>query len=395
MQLPQTAKILFIDDDKLVRRSVKDYFEDNGFTLIEAENGKQGLELFKKEKPDIVVTDLQMPVLGGLEVLKTLTKEFPEVPVVVISEPEGLDDVIQALRIGAWDCLTKPIVRLSVLEHAACRALERSRLIEENRVYRLEIERANQALKKSLDILEQDQEAGRSVQMRLLPAREISFGEYHFSYHVEPSLYLSGDFVDYFKINDHEFGLYIADVSGHGASSAFVTVLLKSIMGQALGRYQAGQDNVILEPDKLLTKIGEEIHSARLNKYLTAIYGVVNLVENQFTYCVGGHYPNPILLEGGRARFLEGSGFPVGIMQRAMYSIFTTKLAHNMKLLMFSDGVIEMLPEKDMENKEKRLLSMVEEGQGAIQHFIEKLGLKHKKSLPDDVTIFSLKRVEN
>ncbi len=395
MQFPQTAKILFIDDDATLRQSVKDYFEDNGFTLIEAENGEVGLKVFREEKPNIVVTDLQMPVLGGLEVLKTLTKEFPEMPVVVISEPGGLDDVIQALRIGAWDYLTKPIVQLPVLEHAACRALERSRLIEENRIYRREIELANQALKKNLDILEQDQEAGRSVQMRLLPEQGISFGDYHFSHNVAPSLYLSGDFVDYFRINDNEFGFYIADVSGHGASSAFVTVLLKSIMGQVLGRYQAGQDNLILEPDKLLTKIGGEIHAAKLGKYLTAIYGVINLVENQFTYCIGGHYPNPVLLEDGKARFLEGKGFPVGIMKQATYPRFTVKLGNNVKLLMFSDGIAEILPEKDMENKEKLLLSMAEEGQGSIQHYIEKLGLQNKRELPDDVTILSLQRLSS
>ncbi|HQW58123.1 MAG TPA: response regulator, partial [Gammaproteobacteria bacterium] len=166
MQLPLTANILVIDDDPILRKSIKDYFEDSGFTVIEAENGQVGLEIFKNQKPDLIVTDLQMPVLGGLEVLSAVTKASPETPIVVISEAGGLNDVIKALRIGAWDYLTKPIVQIPVLEHAVCRALERSRLIEENRIYKRELELANQALKKSLDILEEDQEAGRSVQMK-------------------------------------------------------------------------------------------------------------------------------------------------------------------------------------------------------------------------------------
>lgn len=394
MQVPEASSILFIDDDDAFRLKIREYFEDSGFTVLEAQNGETGLGVFRKEKPSAVVTDLQMPGISGLDVLKTLSKEFPETPVVVISEPGGLDDVIQALRVGAWDYLTKPIPQLPVLEHAVCRALERSRLIEENRVYREKLEIANQALKKSLDILEQDQEAGRSVQMRLLPEQGVVFGAYHFSHHVSPSLYLSGDFVDYFKINDQKFGFYVADVSGHGASSAFVTVLLKSTMSQILTRYQTQQEELILEPEKVLSKLSSEIHSAKLGKYLTMVYGVVDLTNNEFTYSIGGHYPNPILLEEGKARFLEGKGFPVGIMKQATFQRHTLKLNEKMSLLMFSDGIAEILPEKDMELKEKLLLSMITEGDGSIEFLIEKLGLlDNKKNLPDDVTMLSLKYI--
>lgn len=396
MVIPQGAKILFIDDDKTLLNSIREYFEDSGFIVFEAERGQAGLDTFNQEKPDAVVTDLQLPEgLSGLEVLKTLSKNFPGIPVVVISEPGGLDDVIQALRIGAWDYLTKPIPQLPVLEHAVCRALERSRLIEENRIYRQKLEQANQALKKSLDILEQDQEAGRSVQMRMLPEQGITFGPYHFSHNVAPSLYLSGDFVDYFKINDQQFGFYIADVSGHGASSAFVTVLLKSAMSQMIYHYQNQQDNTILQPEQVLSKLSTEIHSAKLGKYLTMIYGVVNLNDHVFTYSIGGHYPNPVLLEAGEARFLEGKGFPVGIMKQATYQKMSVPLQENMRLLMFSDGIAEILPEKDMEAKDKLLLSLVTEGKGSIEYLLEKLGLQNqeqtKKSLPDDVTILALK----
>ncbi len=393
MQLPLTANILVIDDDSALRKNIKDYFEDSGFTVIEAENGKIGLEIFANQKPDLVVADLQMPVLGGLEVLSTVTKTSPETPIVVISEAGGLNDVIKALRIGAWDYLTKPIAKIPVLEHAVCRALERSRLIEENRIYKRELELANQALKKSLEILEQDQEAGRSVQMKLLPEQDVVFGQYQFTHNVAPSLYLSGDFVDYFKISDQKFGFYIADVSGHGASSAFVTVLLKSTMGQILTRYKAGQDPMILAPNKVLEKLGLEIYSAKLGKYLTMVYGVVDLESHELIYSIGGHYPNPVLLESGKARFLEGKGFPVGIMKNAIYQVYNTRLSTDMRLLLFSDGIAEILPAKDMEAKEALLLSMTSEGQGSIKHFIDGLGLENKKNLPDDVTILALSTI--
>jgi len=388
--LPLTANILMIDDDAAFREVVKEYFEDSGFTLVGAENGTVGLKIFREEKPDIVICDLQMPAGNGLEVLKTLTKEAPDTPVVVLSEANGLDDVIQALRIGAWDYLTKPMTQIPVLEHAVCRALEQSRLVEENKLYRRELETANLALKKNLDILEQDQEAGRSVQMRLLPEQGLQFGSYSFHHHIAPSLFLSGDFVDYFKINEDLFGFYIADVSGHGASSAFVTVLLKSIMSQILTRYQAQQDDLILYPEKVLAKIGSEIFEAKLGKYLTMVYGVMDCQKNTLSYSVGGHYPNPILLDKNECRFLPGQGFPVGIMKKTQYECLTIEMTPTAKLLMFSDGIAEILPEKDMASKEELLLSMVVAGNGTIDHFIEKLGLDNKKGLPDDVTILTL-----
>lgn len=317
-----TAKLLIIDDDSALRLAFKNYFEDNGFTVIEAENGKQGLEVFRDQKPDLVVSDLQMPVLGGLEVLKTLVREFPQTPVVVISELGGFEEMIQALRIGAWDYLSKPIHQLSILEHALCRALERARLIEDNRVYRQKLEIANQALKKNLETLEHDQKAGRSVQMRLLPKQDMIFGAYHFSHHVSPSLYLSGDFVDYFAINDNQLAFYIVDVSGHGASSAFVTVLLRSLVLQMLGRYQSQNDPMVLHPAQVLSHLAKEIYKAKLGKYLTMIYGVMDHSMGHLHYSIAGHYPNPILLEDGIARFLEGRGFPAGIMEETTYESY-------------------------------------------------------------------------
>ncbi|NIV97684.1 SpoIIE family protein phosphatase, partial [Candidatus Saccharibacteria bacterium] len=82
--------------------------------------------------------------------------------------------------------------------------------------------------------LREDEEAGRRLQFQLLPRDNQSFGDYQFSRKLWTSLYLSGDFVDYFYIDEDHLGFYIADVSGHGVPSAFVTVLLKSYMNRYL-----------------------------------------------------------------------------------------------------------------------------------------------------------------
>lgn len=396
MTTKTTDKILIIDDDAAVRQKISLYLEDGGFEVVEASDGTTGLEKFRKEKPDLVVIDLQMIGLSGLEVLDVLIGEAPQTSVVVASEVEKMADVIEALKRGASDYVMKPVNDLTVLEHAIAKTLERSRLLEQNRIYREQLEKANQALKKSLDILEQDQAAGRSVQMRLLPEQNVKFGAYSFAHGVDPSLYLSGDFVDYFNINDQKVGFYIADVSGHGASSAFVTVLLKSSIALSLTHYQTQGETTILEPNKLLAKISKEIHSAKLGKYLTIIYGVLDLETNVVDYSVGGHYPNPIMLETGHAKFIEGKSFPVGIMKEATYPKFSLEIPKNGQLVLFSDGVTEVLPQGDLAAKEKAILEMVEKNDGTIEYFRKELKLEtkdgEKVGLPDDVTILLVKR---
>ena len=387
---PSTASLLVIDDDALLRAAIRHYFEDTGFSVLEAENGQVGLEVFGRHKPDLVITDLQMPLMGGLEVLSSLMQSNPETPVVVISEASALNEFIQALRMGAWDYLVKPIPQLSVLEHAVCRCLERARLIEENRRYRAELESANQSLKKNLAILKEDQEAGRHVQRRLLPKQEQTFGGYHFSHHFVPSLYLSGDFVDYFALNEHHLAFYIADVSGHGSSSAFVTVLLRSLIVQILSRYQAQGDTTILEPAQLLTQLSHQIYEAQLGKYLTMIYGVIDRRNHQLRYSVAGHYPNPILFNPQQSSFLLGRGFPVGIMRETTYESYQHAFSPGMRLILCSDGIFEILEAANLAEKEALLLNYVQQSQGALGPLIECLSLEQRKGLPDDLTLLSV-----
>ncbi len=136
----KNIKVLTIDDEFLIRESIVDYLEDSGFEVLQAENGRIGLEVFRKELPDIVLVDLRMPEIDGLDVLTTVTKEVPATPIIVISGTGVIQDVIDALRLGAWDYLVKPIGDLAVLEHAVNKCLERAELLKENQLYRINLE---------------------------------------------------------------------------------------------------------------------------------------------------------------------------------------------------------------------------------------------------------------
>jgi DNA-binding NtrC family response regulator len=136
----EKKRVLIIDDEDIIRDSVSTYLEDSGFTVHQAGDGREGLGLFRELSPDVVLLDLRMPRMDGLEVLEAIAGELDRVPVIVVTGAGVLQDAVAALRLGAFDFVTKPIVDMAVLEHAVLRALEHTRLRQENRRYQARLE---------------------------------------------------------------------------------------------------------------------------------------------------------------------------------------------------------------------------------------------------------------
>jgi len=159
----QDMSVLYIDDERLVRQALAGYLERVGFQVYQAENGREGLEKLKLHGPSVVLVDLKMPGLNGLEVLAEINSASPQTPVIIVSGAGMMADVIEALRLGAWDFLTKPVQDMEILEHTVRKALERARMMRERREHRLylerEVKRQTQALRRELKERKSAQEA--------------------------------------------------------------------------------------------------------------------------------------------------------------------------------------------------------------------------------------------
>ncbi len=94
------ATLLIIDDDEVVRLSLADYLEDSGFNVLQASNGQQGLEIFEREQPDLIICDLRMPQVDGLTLLRRISELSIDTPVLVLSGAGVMSDVVEALRPG-------------------------------------------------------------------------------------------------------------------------------------------------------------------------------------------------------------------------------------------------------------------------------------------------------
>jgi len=140
-------KILVIDDEKAIRKSFVFYFEDAGHQVFEAANGRDGLDIFERVKPHIVFTDLRMPVMDGYEFLRQAYVMRPETPIIVVSGIGVVADAIKAVKLGAWDFITKPLHAMGELDVVVKRAIEAIELRREVSALReqlLEVELGNE-----------------------------------------------------------------------------------------------------------------------------------------------------------------------------------------------------------------------------------------------------------
>ncbi|MGX4675255.1 PP2C family protein-serine/threonine phosphatase [SAR92 clade bacterium H246] len=310
--------------------------------------------------------------------------------VVALDDTHG-DQVADFFRLGVADVLTA-----NSSAQALEQTLERVGNLAETRqrvsAYSAELEKTNVELQESLRLLKQDQLAGLEVQKSLMPESPLAFGDYEISHSITPSLYLSGDFVGYNFVLDRYLLFYFADVSGHGASSAFVTVLLRFMIGRVIRRHMLEHDYVALAqaPEGLVEYINNQLLATGLGKHLTIVAGSLDTETRQLRYVVGAQQPQPILISGGKAKFLPGKGKPAGIFEDASWVVEQIHLPERFALVLLSDGVYDLLPNKEIENKERTLLRYLSTSSGNIDQLKEALFIDYIEDPQDDISVLLL-----
>jgi two-component system response regulator AtoC len=129
--MKKRAKVLVVDDEAIIRESIRDWLGDVGHQMLTAENGPQALEIIEKEKPGIVIADLVMPGMDGIELLKKAKEISPGIEVIIITAYGSIPTAINAIREGAYDYIEKPFCpeRAELLIE---KLVEHQRLLEEN-----------------------------------------------------------------------------------------------------------------------------------------------------------------------------------------------------------------------------------------------------------------------
>lgn len=386
----RTERILIIDADEKARSELSRHLEARGFYVTGCPDSSTALDMFTESIPDVIFADLPTSAISELtsrlEDLETFT------PIVACSDTARSVDVVDALRAGAADFVLKSCADgKNALDDVIGKLFDRVRVNRLNQLYRQELEEANRDLRNGIAELRADQRAGRKVQLKMLPDNDQILSGLSVTHLIKPSLYLSGDFLDYFRISEDKVLVYIADVSGHGASSAFVTVLLKNLSNRLQRNLRRGSSDDILYPERFLERINSELLDTGLGKHVTVFVGIITVSERKLRYAVGAHFPMPILsFDGGSTAFLEGSGLPVGLFESPEWEVYEVPLEKPFRLILFSDGILEVIRAKSLDEKEQTLLELVSGGRHTIASLNQALSLDAITELPDDIAIVSV-----
>ncbi len=355
----------------------------------------RGARDFLHQKPDldVILCEMEMEGLTWDYARKSLMELEVQIPIILISDNCDAESMMRALRWGASDFYARPIDDREALRRSLDRCVRQRQVRRDLEQSRQRLEAANTELRGTIKMLEQDQQAGRQVQLRMLPATPLVLDDYVFSHTVIPSLYLSGDFTDYFTVGDRFVTFFMADVSGHGSSSAFATVLLKNLFARHRSGLLRRDDDTILSPVALLKRANAELMDLGVGKFATMVVGVLDMQLNTLRYSVAGHLPQPVLVSGQGARYLRGEGSAVGISADAQYEEHLIDLPDSFMLALFSDGILEILPPKNLIEKEKYFLQVFEQTANSPEELVTRLGLDRVDTAPDDIAaLFISKR---
>ena len=124
--------ILLVDDDASLRRVLAHHLTEAGYRVLTAAGGKSGLDLFTEEQVEMVITDIQMPEMSGLDLLRRIRVMSPDTVVLVITAYGSIETAVEAMKLGAHDYITKPFNREELLLTVA-KGLEYTALVRENR----------------------------------------------------------------------------------------------------------------------------------------------------------------------------------------------------------------------------------------------------------------------
>ncbi|WP_241505766.1 PP2C family protein-serine/threonine phosphatase [Parahaliea mediterranea] len=392
--MASNGNVLVIDDDRGRAEGLADIVESAGFHVdVVSDVNNSTYSLAGSSDLDVILCEMDMNGVSWGEARRTLREMDIQVPAIMLSDQAEASQMMTALRLGASDFFVRPVEDAGALIKSIERCVRQRQLRRELDESRKRLEAANTELRGTVKVLEQDQQAGRRVQLSMLPATPLILDQYSFSHSVIPSLFLSGDFTDYFTVGNRHVVFFMADVSGHGSSSAFATVLLKNLFARKRSDFTRKNDDTVLNPVAMLHRANQELLRLDVGKFATMVVGLLDMELNTLRYSIAGHLPQPVLVSAEGARYLDGSGSAVGLMAEAEYQEHDVSLPDAFTIALFSDGILEILPCQDLIEKEAYLLKAFDDVADSPEAMVDRLGLDRVDVAPDDIAaLFISKR---
>ena len=407
-------QILVVDDEVFILKVIAAYLAKRGEACETAESGEQALALVQRRDFDIMLADLSMSGLDGLELTRRVKAIRPKTVCIIMSGMGTRFDIIAAMKLGVFDFLDKPFADLAVLAAVIERAAASRRLVHERDALLEDLKNQNAKLETSLTRLHtayaqlRQQEAtlasdlrqSQRVQRKLLPAAFPALEGYEVSGYLCPCERLGGDFFNAVPLWDGRLAVYLVDVAGHGVSAAMITIILREVL-QPRRLLQASYE-ILGTPDKALAYLNQALIEEAFDPpiLVTMVYVVIDPKSGTLALASAGH-PPPIVVNGrGSAQPLALSGPVLGMQQASTFTTTTMTLNPGDAVLLYTDGVSEARCDGGSEFTPARLCATLatQHGKGAARtrHVIEDALRFHldKHAPADDMTFIVISRSE-
>lgn len=394
--------ILVVDDARDMQLILRRILTLMGHQVTLADNGHMAWELIQQYNFQLVVCDWVMPVMDGPTLCRTIREaNLPYyVYIILLTGMSGKHNLIHGMEAGADDFATKPIVReeLEVRLRAAKRVLDLEHTLEEKN-HRLE--NINRSLSEAQTLIRNDLQRAAILQTGVLPTQKL-FGRLCVDWFFQPAQYIGGDTFNYFQISDDLLLFYSIDVSGHGISSALLSMCLQTLLSSSGELYcldELTQANAALFPSQLAGRLNDHLNHAldTGDHYLTLIMGVVDTVEESLYFVQAGH-PQPFLFDPLTQQLerIRCTGFPIGLLPDVEYETISLPFPPGSRFILYSDGLLELqnvsgepLTEDDLQASLQSLMPLP--ARQVVVELGKQLGLNRSgDNKPDDISLMTI-----
>ena len=345
----RTLTILVAEDDIATQTLLQRFLTRGGHTVHMADNGLQAVELYQQYKPDIILTDINMPTMNGLEAIKKIRIQQANdfwVPILILSASEQDQDIIAGLKAGADDYLPKPI-KLEVL-NAKIEAMYRLVTLQKTNL-------ANQHILKALyEELDEEQLLAKKVGDKILGHGALDHP--HIEYWLQPNRYFSGDLIAAAQSVDDTLYVMLADATGHGLSAALPTLTIARTF-HAMAKKALPLPDIVTEMNTSAKRL------LPIDRFVaTNLFKIDFKLKTIEAWC--GGIPDTLLVnEGGDLihRF-KSQHLAIGILPSESFNDTTEhwQWESPIELISYSDGLTEAANPEGEFFGEQRLMNIIQ-----------------------------------
>lgn len=365
-------RFLVVDDDDLMLDTLKTCLSLEGFNVETASSGPMAVELAKTQEFDVIISDVMMPGMSGIETIRAVKALNPAILSIVITGYASAETPVKAIKVGVDDYIYKPF-DLDEFIHTIKRNIQSRRM------------------KRHLEFAAREKVAASAVQTLLLP-KVLPHGLplsaaacYAYSHG------LGGDYYDLMDLGGGRWAVLMGDVSGHDIASALVMVMVRTLAHQLLQEP--------LRPSQVLERLTAQLHhDISQALYVTLFLGVLDLDRNELVWANSGLPPAFIVNRLGLPQKLYHPSVPLGIFETGQYVDQTTPFLTGDTLWLYTDGVVDTVNPAGEDFSEDRLKAFFHDHRGepvavAAQKLHQTLeNFRNKCDLLDDYTYLGVHR---